>query len=71
MKKLLVLFLSIGLLTSCDNKKGKETDKTTKDTMDNKDGKETTDNKGDGDKTTDKTTDETVTGWPQKKRMNF
>ena len=68
MKKLLILFLAFGLLTACNNKKGKEGDKTAKDTTENKDGKEPV-----GDKTTDitKDNDNTTTGWPQKDRDDF
>ena len=71
MKKLFILFMAFGLLTACNNKKAKEGDKTTKDSIDKKDTKEAKDNMGDGDKTTDVTTDNTVTGWPQKDKDDF
>lgn len=73
MKKLLILFLAVGMLTACNNKKGKEGDKTDKDTTTVTKDKDTKDADGkepEGDKTTDKT-DDTVTGWPQKDKDDF
>lgn len=69
MKKLLILFLAVGLLAACNNKKGKVGDKTDKDTTTvTKDGKDDKDGK---EPEGDKTGDMTVTGWPQAKKDEF